>query len=147
MNIICDHGYFKFYPEKVQEIARFSTVFNLDLVQKGDYFTFPALLDLENYSVLGSPFGGIPAVKTFAGRPSEVLRANGMIYDFTLDLIRPVLSVVSLITLDKVNYAYSANGLVIPGSRSNFSASQIVDYSAFFMWETQTFKYIGFQYA
>lgn len=81
MKIINEFGYYKFYPESENELLFFSERFGVDLVRVGDYYTYPVLAALPDYSIQGAPYGGIAAKINYAGTPAEVFAQNGLKYD------------------------------------------------------------------
>ena len=87
MKIICEHGYYKFFPEIANEIAIFENVFNRKLVAVGDYYTFAKLAELQNYSIEGQDYGGIPAKVNYAGRIEDVFYQNQLKYNIEDDTI------------------------------------------------------------
>lgn len=81
MRVVCEKGFYKFYPQEIAEIARFQTKYGVDLVECEDYFTFQVLADLPNFSFKGQLYSGIfPALVNYAGRREEVLAENGYCY-------------------------------------------------------------------
>ncbi len=112
MKIICQNGFYKFYPQNVAEIARFENKSGLELVRCDDYYTFPILAELPNFSFQGQIYSGIlPALVNFAGSREEVMAENGYCYNLALDK----LALKSLV-FEKANYFESnyivANSLI-----------------------------------
>lgn len=87
MKVICEHGYYKFFPEGSGEIAQFENTFNRKLVAVGNYYTFEKLAKLENYSIEGQDYGGIIAKKNYAGRVEDVFYENQLKYNIQDDTI------------------------------------------------------------
>lgn len=87
MKVICEHGYYKFFPEIANEVAIFESVTKRELVAVGDYYTFAKLAVLPNYSIEGQDFGGIKAKKNFAGRIEDVFYENELKYNVEDDTI------------------------------------------------------------
>lgn len=140
MLINCQHGYFKFREAKQGEISEFVRQVGLDLVFVDDYFTFPLLEDAPKYSIVGKPYLGVPAIKTFEGEPWEVMRENDLIYDFNKEVVLPILSVTDLISLDQGRNYYITDGLILPGSIMA-DGSRVTEYSAWLYFDTWRFKY------
>lgn len=104
IKIVCEKGFYKFFPQKIAEIRRFVDKYGADLVQCEDYFTFAVLAALPNYSIKGQPYSGIvPALQTWAGKREEVMAANGFAY--SQQLKRLVLS--SSLVFKKMDYTFS----------------------------------------
>lgn len=145
MKIICRHGHFLFDETEPGEIGRFSMVYDVELEALGDLFTFPFLVDAEKFSLVGKTYLNLPATKMFEGEPWEIMKANGLVYDLGLDLLKPVLTVVSVVELMESDFYYVSKSLIQPGSLLK-SGDRIVDYTAWFDWKSSSFKYteIGF---
>tara|TARA_R110000851_G_scaffold184676_2_gene334034 strand:- start:891 stop:1334 length:444 start_codon:yes stop_codon:yes gene_type:complete len=81
MRIICRKGFYKFYPQEVGEIRRFQTKYGVVLVESEDYFTFPVLAGLPNYSFVSHPYSGLfLGLVNYAGKKEDVLAQNGYTY-------------------------------------------------------------------
>lgn len=87
MKVICEHGYYKFFPEGASEVVQFEDTFGRELVAVGNYYTFAKLAALENYSIEGQDYGGIPAKVNYAGRVEDVFRENQLKYNIEDDKI------------------------------------------------------------
>lgn len=81
MQIICEHGFYKFYPDAPNELVVFADKFGVELVKMDDFYTYPALADLPDYSIKGQPYGGIVSPVNYSGRPWSVFRENKLNYD------------------------------------------------------------------
>lgn len=81
MRIICDNGYYKFYPEATNELVLFEDRYKVALVKVDDFYTYPLLAALPDYSIQGQEYGGLPAIINYAGRPWDVFRQNKLNYD------------------------------------------------------------------
>jgi len=81
MKIICENGFYKFYPQKIGDIMRFQKKYSVALVNCEDYFTFKVLADLPNYSFTAQPYSLLaPGIVNYAGKRDEVMAKNGYIY-------------------------------------------------------------------
>jgi len=104
MRIICETGFYKFYPNSIAEVKRFGTKYGIELVECEEYFTFPILAALPKFSFIGHPYSGvILGLANHAGKREEVLHANGLAYSVSLN--RLILS--STLVFKKINYDYS----------------------------------------
>lgn len=146
MKIKCLHGYFIFEEVKVGQISEFMSLTGLELVPVDNYFTFSFLSDAPQYSILLSPYLGIPAIKTFEGKPWEVMRENKLVYNFNLGLVVPLLSVVNLISVQAAQHYYMSDGLIMPGSLTD-RGKRVTDYSAWFSIDSMRYKYTEITYA
>lgn len=140
MKIQCIHGYFKFSESKAGQLSRFMSMFGLELERSGDHYTFSDLVDAPDYSIAGSTFLGAPTSVTFAGDPWEVMRENGLVYDFTKGLVVPISTIVRSVTLLNAGNYIISTGMILPGSVTE-DGSRVTDYSAQFIQELAHFRY------
>lgn len=87
MRIDCTNGFYKFYPDGINELTIFSEIFGIDLVHMGDFYTFKQLAELPDYSIKGQIFGGIVASKNYAGTPWDVFSQNGLKFNIEKGII------------------------------------------------------------
>lgn len=120
MKLDCIHGYFIFNETKSGQISDFMSLTGLTLVKKDTYYTFEFLQDAKKHSLAGLPYLGIPAITTFEGNIWDVFEANEFVYDFTLDLVRPILSVVQKTKISLAGNRFVSNGLILPGFLSRY---------------------------
>lgn len=145
MRIRCLHGYFIFQELKAGQVSEFINLFGFSLSAKDDYFTFDFLLGAPDYSLILKPYLGVPATATFEGRPWEVMRENGLIYDFDLNIVKPILSVTQFFQIETAANYFISNGLILPGSVTA-DGSRVKDYSAWFSFSNSTFRYSEVSY-
>jgi len=106
VRIVCETGFYKFFPDTIAEVKRFSTKYGVELVQCEDYFTFPILAALPKFSFIGHPYSGtILGLANHAGKREEVLAANGLTYSVSLN--RLILSSSPNLVFKKMDYFYS----------------------------------------
>lgn len=87
MKVICNHGYYKFFTDGVNEIIAFENVIGRKLVAVGDYYTFEKLATLPDYSIQSQEYGGIPAKVNYAGKIEDVFHENQLKYNIQDDTI------------------------------------------------------------
>jgi hypothetical protein len=146
MRIECRHGYFVFEELEAGELSQFSSIYGLDFIYSGDHYTFTDLAGAPNYSLPGGSFLGAPTIVAFEGHPWEVMRANGLIYNFILGAIVPLLSVVQTIRIQLSGNIYISNGMILPGSVTD-DGSRVTDYAAFYDGIGGRFQYSEVEYA
>jgi hypothetical protein len=146
MRIDCLHGYFIFSESEAGDIARFAGIFELDVVQKDNYFTFAQLADAPLYSIKGGTYLGADATETFEGNPWQVMEANGLVYNFQTGEIVPAESITQRIKIHLANNYYFSPGLILPGSLTD-EGERITGYIAHLSLDTHRFRYSGVQYA
>lgn len=140
MRVTCLNGYFIFTEDLLGEIAFFNSFYSQDLVAKNNYYTFSKLAVAPIYSVAPVPYLGVPTTKTYCGDPWEVMRENGIVYNFTLGLAQPKLSITSTTPLIRTAYGFRTNGLMQPGSFTS-DLKRITGYQARVDLDTQGFDY------
>lgn len=141
MRIECDHGFFRFYESSGGDLARFLNIYSgFELARVTDYFTFSALATAETFSIAGAQYLSNIATETFEGKPWDVMRANGLIYDFTKGLVVPIASVTVRTKLSQAGKYYSSPGLILPGSVTD-GGDRVTDYAAWFSFKTASFRY------
>lgn len=145
MKLDCIHGYFIFNETKSGQISDFMSLTGLSLVKKDTYYTFEFLQNAKNYSLVGLPYLGVPATATFEGSIGEVFEENGFVYDFTLGLVRPILSIVQKTKISLAGNRYVSNGLILPGSITD-GGDRVKGYSAWYSRERQTWNYTVVEY-
>lgn len=106
MKIVCQKGFYKFYPDKIADIRRFYEKFEILLMPKNDFFTFQALANLPNFSIKGQIYTGVlPALITTAGTPEEVMADNNYTYNQSIKGLS--LNLNPSLNLKKMNYDFS----------------------------------------
>jgi hypothetical protein len=145
VKVNCLHGYFKFKERAVGQISDFISYYGFALELKDDYYTFATLKDAPEYSIAGNLYLGAPAIKTFEGKPWEVMKENKLVYDFTVDKVVPILSIVQPVQITSTDRYLLTSGMLLPGSLTD-EGLRVTDYAAFYLFETIKFKYteVGF---
>lgn len=140
MKINCLHGYFQFTDQKVGEISDFASLYRLDLVARDNYFTFSQLKAAPNYSVAGGLFLGALCKVTFQGNAWDVMRANGLVYNFILQKVVPIETVLSRPYIIKAANYFISDGLILPGSVKD-DGTRVTDYAAGYLFSSMKFRY------
>lgn len=139
------HGYFMFTETTVGQVSDFMSLTGLKLAPRDGYYTFETLLNAPLYSLKGKKIITYPAIKTFEGEPYEVFEANGVIYDFNADEIKPILSIKQNTVIKTAGNYFVSNGLILPGSVTA-DGSRVRDYSAWFSRKTLAWNYSEVSY-
>lgn len=146
MRVLCRHGHFAFYPRGSSDINRFAQSFGLELEREDDYFTFPKLIGAKDYSLTGKLYLNLPALKTFHGKPWEVMKENDFVYSLALGLIVPKLTIVGLADITQKGFYYVCNTpLLQPGARTVLGR-QILSYSGEFFEDKFYLRVMEFDY-
>lgn len=105
MRIICENGFYKFFPDIISELRRFIDKYGVDLVECEDFFTFEVLANLPNFSFIGQNYSGIiPGVVNYAAKREKVMAANGFTYHQAIKGLAPI----SLFTpANRMDYSFS----------------------------------------
>lgn len=141
MRISCRHGYFIFEEERPGDVSRFLTIYSgLNIVSMGNQFTFAKLAAAPNYSIVGNPYLGTVATKTICSEPPEVMRANGLIYNYNTDKLVPLISISQRAVLAEGANYYLSDGLILPGSITD-DGKRVTDYAAWYLSDVQQFRY------
>lgn len=145
MKARCLHGYFIFEETKPGQVSDWASYSGLSLVPRGPYFTFEALAEAPRYSIQGAPLLNLTATKTFEGEPWEVLEANGFVFDFSTNLLKPLLSVTQLVQIKTAGHKFISRGLILPGSLTD-GGERVKDYAAHYSKETLRWLYSEVSY-
>ncbi len=120
MKFNCEHGFYTFYPESMDDQAYFEANTGYSLTRYGRGLTFPFLAELPDYSIKGQAYGNLTATVNYAGHPADVLRANGFVFDLTSKKLVALESVNQSVKLyEQQNGAYIALELPQAGARHN----------------------------
>ena len=129
MRIKCRHGFFIFDEFKTGELAKFQSLTGLALVPWRDTYTFETIQPAPDFSIKGKTYLGATATKNYAGEPWEIFEQNGLVYNFSTDLVVPITSITLRADLKLAGYRYIANGLLLPGSLTS-DGQRIKSYTA-----------------
>jgi len=140
MKIRCLHGYFILEETSLGQISDFINYSGLPIAPKGDQYTFEKLALAPEHSFKGAPFLGFTATENFEGRPWEVFAANGCVYDFSRDLVVPILSIKTVTLIEAAGNFFVSPGFILPGSLTA-EGKRVKDYAAWFRRDTQRFYY------
>jgi len=67
LKIDCLHGFFIFREVEVGQVSDFMSLTGLSLVKWRDAYTFEAIKDAPDFSIIGKTVLGVPATETFEG--------------------------------------------------------------------------------
>lgn len=146
MIVTCLHGYFIFTEDLMGEVAFFNSFYSQNLVAKNNYYTFSKLALAPIYSVAPLPYLDVPTTKTYCGEPWEVMRENGIVYNFTLGIAQPKSAITATTPITRTKYGYRTNGIIQPGSFSP-DLKKITGFQGRIDFDTQSFDYTEIFYA
>ena len=144
MRVICNNGFYKFYPQEIGEIRRFGDKYGIDLVQDGDYFTFTTLAELPNYSFKNHIYSGLfLGTVNYAGDKDDVMAKNGYtFYQETNNLILKS-AIFNKMRYNYSNYIYMST---LPQAYSYDDFGIITGFSGFIDIDFMRFKIERFFY-
>lgn len=99
MMIDCQHGFYMFYPEGIEDQAYFEAQTGFALVQYENGLTFAPLAKLPDFSIKGQPYGNLTAKVNYAGHPADVMRANGFVFDLEELILKDIQSIKAILPL------------------------------------------------
>jgi len=138
MKIKCLHGYFIFEETRAGQVSEFMSHYQgLSLTPVDNYFTFTAIANAPEYSLTGADFLGATATKSYEGKPWEIFKQNGFVYNFNTDSVVSKLTITQRAVLDGTANYFISNGLIMPGAVMD-DGSRVIDYSA---WHLSDKKY------
>ena len=105
MRLICENGFYKFYPDYIGEVMLWENRNGIKLYNKGDFFTFKDLKDFPNYSLKGQIIvGENNALVNYTGRPEDVMFKNKLTFNLKTATITRADAIIQ--NLDYVSGAY-----------------------------------------
>lgn len=141
MLIKCVHGFFKFYETESGQISKFNSLYGLEVVRTTDgFYTFSALQAAPDHSIKASTYLGAVATATFGGDPWDVMRANGLVYDWTTGTLKPLTQILVRAAFSDAGSYFVSSGLILPGSLAS-GGKRITDYTARLIWSSSKFRY------
>lgn len=144
MRIVCEKGFYKFFPQKIMDVTRWESKTGAELAECEDYFTFKTLANLPNYSLLGHRYSGLfLGLSNYAGKRDDVMHKNG--YCFFLKTQTLILKTAIFEKADyfQSNYIFS-NGLL---QAYSYDASGVISgFIGFFDVDIMKYKIERFFY-
>lgn len=138
MRIFCKNGYYKFYPQNIGDLKFFTEVTGFNLKPEKDYYTFDTLANLDNYIFAGWPLGLSVAIKNYAGDKAELFKNNKVTYNYTLDQIVPILTVVGSMRIDEG--AFMATPELPQAHKFKGLSNRVTGFNGFYDWQLKVYK-------
>ena len=139
MKVKCNQGFFTFQESRTGEAAEFMGLWDIKLAPYEDKYTFLELENPPEYSIEGDKYIGALCNKTHSGKPWEIFKANGLVFDFGSGTVIQKSLVKNIVNLDLSGAYYLSNGLILPGSMWN--NKKIHSYSCFYNFDKMRFRY------
>lgn len=146
MRLLCRHGHYAFYPLKAFEISVFNNFYGAGLVREKDYYTFPGQVGAPDYSFIGEPYMNIPGVVRYEGKPWEVMRENGFVFNLATGLFVPAASIVTVINLTMTGQFFLAQNAIIQAGSFDATGQKVLSYDAEFWIEQNQLRVIEYNY-
>lgn len=140
MRLICENGFYKFFPDYIGEVKLFENKNGIKLYNCRDFFTFEALKNFPNYSLKGQPLiGNISASVNYAGLPEEVLAKNKLTFNLKTATITPRAEAM-VQKLDYVSGAYMTFPSMPQAFALDLDLQTITGFSGFMDVKLRTYK-------
>lgn len=141
VQIDCVGGYFILREKRAGDISDLASLFKgLEFERVDGYFTFKALVNAPRYSIKGGKFLGAPCKVTIEGEPWNVMRANGLGFDFVQNKVVLLSSVVRIVEIAQAANYFLSQGLIVPGSVAD-DGLRVTDYAAHYLFNSNKFRY------
>ncbi len=138
MKFACEHGFYTFEAESMDDTAYFQANTGLALTRYGAGLTFPFLAALPDFSIKGQPYGNLTATVNYAGHPADVMRANGFVFDVEkLQLVKLAEMTKTLKLYPQQNGAYIA--LELPQSGARYNQARLLSFAGVARFGNQQF--------
>lgn len=138
MRVYCKNGYYKFYPQDIGALKFFIEATGFNLKAEKDYYTFDTLANLNNYIFAGWPLGLSIAIKNYAGDKSELLKVNQVTYNYTIDQIVPIVSIIGKLRIDEG--AYMSTPELPQVGKFTGLLNRVTGFSGFYDWKLKVYK-------
>lgn len=138
MRIFCKNGYYKFYPQNIGDLKLFIDRTGFNLKPENDYYTFDTLQKLDNYIFAGWHLGLSLAVKNYAGDKSELMRINGVTYNYTIDKIVPIVTILGKMRIDEG--AFMSCPFLPQAHKFIGLLNRVTGFSGFYDWGLNVYK-------
>lgn len=135
----CEHGFYTFTPEDMDDQAHFQANTGYKLVRlPGGKLTFALLAGLPDYSIKGAPYGNLTAHVNYAGHPAGVLRANGFVFDLQTGTLKELSALTQPVQLyAQQNGAYIATAL--PQAGAKYKSQRLLSFTGVSRFGNQQF--------
>lgn len=135
----CEHGFYSFIPEDMDDQAYFEASTGYKLVRFADGLTFAPLASLPEISIKGQPYGGLTAIVNYCGLPEDVMRANGFVFDLAAQKLAPLSAVTKTLELyPQVNGALIAVD-ELPQAGAVYNRQRLLSFAGVARWQNRQF--------
>lgn len=139
MKIFCEHGFYTFEPESMDDQAYFEAATGYKLTPFGERLTFAPLAELPTLSIKGQPFGNLTATANFCGTAAEVMRANGFVFDVKNQKLSVLSDIKQSIELwPQVNGGYISLE-TLPQAGAVYNRRKLISFTGVARWNNRQF--------
>lgn len=139
MRIYCEHGFYVFEPEGIDDQANFEANTGHKLVRLGGGLTFAPLTNLPALSIKGQPYGNLTAKVNYCGNPAQVMRANGFVFDTqTKELVEVDKVKATLDLYPQINGGYVALE-ALPQAGAVYNRQKLISFTGVARWNNRQF--------
>lgn len=146
MRVVCENGYYRFYPKRSSEVFLFCDYFNFALLRKGNYYTFPFLVNAPDHSIITKPYLNLLANALYEGNPWEVMGANRFVYNINSQILVPLDSVSTVIELIDTGDCFVPDVTMIQAGSLNRTGRRIKSFDSFFHQAYLQLRVVGVEY-
>ena len=139
MKIYCEHGFYVFEPESLDDQANFEAATGYKLLPVGKWLTFAPLTELSTVSIKGQPYGNLTATVNYCGSPADVMRANGFVFDVTnKELVEMDKIKATLDLYPQINGGYVALE-ALPQAGAVYNRQKLISFTGVARWNNRQF--------
>ena len=139
MKIFCEHGFYSFEPESIDDQAYFEAATGYKLVPFGERLTFPLLAELPSLSIKGQYFGGATATINYCGKAADIMRANGLVFDLKSQKLIPLSEMKQMAELwPQLNGGYIALE-TLPQAGAVYNRQKLISFTGVARWNNRQF--------
>ena len=144
MRIVCDYGFYKFFPQKIGEVEVWNAT-HKKVVDKSDFFTFEFLADFPDHVWEGRTVSGVQITKNFAGNWGDVFKSQKIVYNLNKNLIEPIETITDIVQIDDDGLIVTSAVLYQAGAHTD--KGQIIGFSSFWDMNFDYFRVEQVKYA
>lgn len=146
MRLLCRHGHYAFYPDESYEIQVFNSFYGSSLVRDGDFYTFIGQVGAPNYSLIGKTYKNIPAIARYEGKPWEVMRENGFVFNLATGLFVPAATILTTIKLTMTGQFFLTSNAIVQAGSFDATGQRVLSYDSEFWIEQNQLRVIEYKY-
>lgn len=143
MIVNCINSFYKFIPENVGEIHIWEDYNETSLVPVDDYFTFPELAEMPDYSFIGGIYKGNTLLVNYSGEKSDFLKKNNLVFDYTNKEFINKSLIFETFNYDDDIYP---NTPILPQAGSIRELQRLISFWGMWDYKFNIYKFMRFEY-